>query len=55
MGERELNNQSTEDIQGSETLCDSLMVDMCPGLVQTHGMYNTRHELWTLGDNNVSV
>lgn len=56
-----MNRHGTEDFQGSEaTLYDTLMVDACHyTFVQTPRMHTTMSEpyseLWTMGDNDVSV
>ena len=56
-----MNGQSTEDFQGREnTLYDIIMMEMyCYTFVQIHWMHNTESEalgeLWTLGDDNVSM
>lgn len=52
-----MNKQSTEDFQGNESiLYDNTMAGPCPyTFVKTHGKYDTKNELWTFSDNNVSM
>ena len=54
-----MNMQNPEDFQGSESLPDTIMVDMCDyAFMQTPRMYSINSEpkwkLWAWGDGDVS-